>query len=88
MRTVEIEKPIKDVKVVETPEQYLQKEFPLSGKEYKVDFKSVGENNFRVNFWSYQLRDNALSQFKSSRISRSYYVTLKRKNSSWSHTIG
>ena len=87
MMTVEVAKPIKETKIIETPEQYLKKHFTLSGEEYKVDFKSVGENSFRINFWAKKYRPESLSQFTSNYISRSYYVILKRKNSSWSHTI-
>jgi len=85
--SVKVEKPIKSVNIVETQEQYLTKKFPISGDEYKVDIKRVGENNFRINFWSHIKRDSELLQLRSNKISKSYYVSLKRTNSGWIHTI-
>lgn len=66
---------------------YLEKNFPKATGEYQVDYKPVGENRFRINFWSYSNKSEDPSLFRSSYISRSHYVILKRKDVSWSHTI-
>lgn len=66
---------------------YLEESFPVSTGEYQVDYKSVGENRFRINFWSYKNNSGVSPFFRSSYISRSHYVILERKDVSWTHTI-
>jgi hypothetical protein len=66
---------------------YLKKVFVKNRTEFKVDYKNVGKNRYRINFWVHEARPGALTHFKSSRIGRSYYVVLKRNGTSWTHTI-
>ncbi len=67
--------------------QYLKENFPIEADEYKVDYKPVGKNKFRINFWSKRERSSTLCGLYDSYISRSHYVVLKRDNLSWSHKI-
>ncbi len=62
---------------------YLMENFPLQEGESKVDFKPVGENNFRVNFWS-KIKDGPWSEYD---IARSYYVVCEVVNGNWTHKI-
>jgi len=87
MEIVEVEKPIKDVNAQETQEQYLERTFELQNKESKVDFKSVGGNNYRINFWAQRKTKESLTYFKESYISRSYYAVLTKKGLTWKHKI-
>jgi len=68
-------------------DQYLRENFPVSTGEYKVDYKPVGDNNFRINFWSYRDTKGASSFSRDSYISRSHYVVLTKKDISWSHKV-
>jgi hypothetical protein len=75
---------------VVSQKQYLEDNFPVkySIGEHRVDYKDVGDNNFRINFWSYNpVKEESLMQFRGSSITRSHYVKLKRKGESWCHTI-
>lgn len=67
--------------------QYLKENFPIETGEYKVDYRPVGKNKFRINFWSKRENSKAISLICDSYISRSHYVVLKRNNLSWSHEI-
>ena len=69
----------------ETQEKYLRRHFLRNEEEYRVDFNSVGENRFRINFWRYTNKKN--SYYKDSFINRSYYVVLNKRDLSWSHEI-
>lgn len=69
-----------------TQKEYLEENFPLAVGEYQVDYKPVGENRFRINFWSY-VEDDESRFMRVSRITRSHYVILKKDGLSWSHRI-
>jgi hypothetical protein len=85
--TAEVKKSLSAVTKVVTQLDYLKEKFQREAGEYKVDYKDVGPNRFRVNFWAYKpLKAESLSQFRGSFISRSYYVILKRNHTSWTHT--
>ena len=77
----------KEIKVIssETDEQYLKKTFLRSEDEFQVDFKLVGENRFRINFWVQRNKNN--DTIPDNFISRSFYVVLKKCGTEWSHTI-
>ena len=76
--------PKKDVAPNKDVESYLRENFPLQGKEFQVDFKTVGETNFRVNFWEKIDRDGT---FSACRIGRSYYVVCKWDGTNWTHKV-
>lgn len=87
-KTLEKEKEVSSVPLgAISQRQYLEKNFGKRSNEYQVDFKPVGKDRFRINFWSSKERPGAVSSFKDPYISRSYYVILTRKDISWSHTI-
>ena len=69
-----------------TVEAYLKENFPLGVGEYQVDYKPVGENRFRINFWSYTPESKGMFM-RGSRITRSHYVVLKKDGLSWNHAI-
>lgn len=67
-------------------EEHLQIHFPCEGSEVRVDYRPVGGNNFRVNFWSDRGVEGAFG--KEMYISRSHYVVLKKNDKGeWTHEI-
>jgi hypothetical protein len=62
---------------------YLMENFPLQEGESRVDFKPVGGNNFRINFWS-KTKDWPWSEYN---IVRSHYVICEVINRNWTHKI-
>ena len=75
----------KNVAPSKSVEAYLKENFPLQGKEIQVDFRPVGGNNFRVNFWEKVGEDGA---FCSHRIGRSYYVVCSMDDDcNWTHKV-
>ena len=87
MEATDVEQPKTDtVEKATTIEAYLEEKFPLGVGEYQVDYKPVGENRFRINFWSY-VEDDEARFMRASRITRSHYVILKKDGLSWSHRI-
>lgn len=77
-----IEQNTEAVKKVETYEEYLRRTFLRKEGEFKVDFRAVGPNRFRINFWS-----RKVGTVSDNKIVRSYYVVLNRCGTEWSHTI-
>jgi len=72
---------------VVSQDTYLKEHFPVGTGEYRVDYKPVGENRFRINFWSYRDKPGSSTFSRDSYISRSHYVILERKDVSWSHKV-
>ena len=72
-----------------TPLKYLKKEFPKNKFEFQADYKYLFGNenkvSYRINFWIKNKEDRELTQFKGSKISRSYFVELTKKDNSWTN---
>ena len=88
MSTTEVKRSetAKEVSTMEPQQKYLEEKFPLAVGEYQVDYKPVGENKFRINFWSYTPESKGMFM-RGSRITRSHYVVLKKDGLSWNHAI-
>ncbi len=87
MNVTEVTAPKTEVVKNETTiNEYLEENFPRAVGEYRVDYKPVGENKFRINFWSYTSESEG-HFMRGSRITRSHYVVLKKDGLSWSHKI-
>lgn len=81
-------KPVRKKKsLLISKKEYLCTNFPLEEGEFKVDYKEVAPNCFRINFWKQEEREEALSSFKANFISRSYYVVLKKDGNKWGYVI-
>jgi len=68
----------------QTPEEYVRKHFPIDKGEYNVKYCSVGDNNFRINFY---IKENPNDIFSDCYISRSFFVILIKDKNSWKHEI-
>jgi len=68
----------------QTVEEYVAKQFPLGEGEHQVKYCSVGENRFRINFYTKQISDTG---FGTHKITRSHYVVCKETEDGWSHFI-
>jgi broad specificity polyphosphatase/5'/3'-nucleotidase SurE len=65
-------------------EDYVKMNFTLQQGEHHVKHCSVGENRFRVNFYT---KKDPKAQFSDYYISRSYYIVCTATEDGWEHDI-
>ena len=68
----------------QTPEEYVRKHFPINKGEYDVKYCSVGDNNFRINFYIKKDPNNIFSDYS---LCRSFFVILIKDKKGWKHKI-
>ena len=68
----------------QTPEEYVRKHFPINKGEHDVKYCSVGNNNFRINFYTIKDPD---AVFSDCYINRSIFVVLIKDKKGWKHKI-
>ena len=70
--------------VSQSVEDYVKEQFPLGSTEHNVRYCSVGENRFRINFYT---KTDPNKIFSDCKITRSHYVVCTETDDGWSHTI-
>jgi len=68
----------------QTVEEYVKEQFPKGIGESVVKYCSVGENRFRINFYTTM---NPGSFCSDNRITRSHYVICTKVADGWEHRI-
>jgi hypothetical protein len=71
--------------VEETPLEYVTRVFPMEKGEDFVKYCDVGNNNFRINFYTKKDKHKLMSDYS---IDRSFFVYMKKDGNSWKHAIG
>jgi hypothetical protein len=80
-----LEAPIKKKPEVSVDaESYVKEHFPIKKGESSVKYCHVGNDNFRVNFYT---KKNPKEAFSDCYISRSYFVVLTKTGNNWEHEV-
>lgn len=65
-------------------EDYVREHFPIKNGEASAKYCTVGNNNFRVNFY---MKKNPEETFSDYYIARSYFVILTKTEDGWKHKV-